>query len=163
MFINIQQVALVLANHYETFKQAAGGIDFHPLQAAFELQDPNSTFWNNVLSMQNHLAKGLLCGFGYRNSLFGDWRCSFQNGKLALPSEAYRKEVENYLEEALFIPSTTPIASGKISLSNFTIPLFGMFPDDETAEKYRREKEIIEKIYRGQDVVEVTLQRLGHF
>lgn len=161
MFINIQQTATVLANHYEIFKQAAGGIDFHPLQAVFELQNPDSTFWKNVFSMKNHLAKGLLFGFGLNNSLFGDWSFSYRNGTLVLPSEEYRKEIENYLkDETGFIPSITHVARDESSVSNFTIPIFGMILGDETAEKYAQEKKIIEKIYHNRDIVEVTLQRL---
>lgn len=163
MLINIQKTALVLAENYETFKKAAGGMDFHPLQAVFELQDPNSLFWENVFSIHNHLAKGLLFGFGLQNSLFGSWRFSALNGELALPSEEYREEIENYLKNALSVESTTSGISSEGSQSIFTIPLFGMVSGDGTAQAYSKEKDFIEKTYRGKDVVEVTLQRLTRF
>lgn len=159
--INIKQTALVLAEHYEIFKQAAGGMDFHPLQAVFELQDPNSMFWRNVFSLQNHLAKGLLFGFGLKNSLFGNWRFSSLNGKL-LPSENYKEEIEDYLKSALSLTSSKQLSTFENgSAINMAIPIFGMLPEDETAQEYAKEKVAIEKIYRGQDIVEVTLQRLA--
>ncbi len=156
MLINIQNTALVLAENYAIFKEASGGMDFHPLQAVFELQDSDSLFWKNIFSLQNHLAKGLLFGYGLENSLFGQWSFSSSQGKLTLPSEAYREEIEEYLKNAPF----TPTISDNVSTSHFTIPLFGIVPQDETAKKYAQEKDSIEKIYRGKDMVEVTLQCL---
>jgi hypothetical protein len=155
MLINIQRTALVLAENYAIFKEASGGMDFHPLQAVFELQDPDSLFWKNVFSMQNHTAKGLLFGFGLNNSLFGNWRFSSSQGKLDLPSDQYRKEIEDYLNNAPFTPTTNQ----KPDL-NFTIPLFGAIQGDRIAKKYIKEKDAIEKAYHGKDIVEVTLQRL---
>jgi hypothetical protein len=39
--------------------------------------------------------------------------------------------------------------------------VFRTIAGDDTAEKYIKEKVAIERIYRGQDVVEVTLRRLA--
>lgn len=157
VLIDIQRTALVLAENYSIFKEASGGMDFHPLQAVFELQDPDSVFWKNIFSLQNHLAKGLLFGYGLKNSLFGHWSFSSSQGKLTLPSEKYREKIEDYLKGTSFKP-TMPNQS---SISNLTIPLFGMVAGDKTAKKYAKEKAAIEKIYRGKDIVEVTLQCLA--
>jgi hypothetical protein len=156
VLINVQSTALVLAENYAVFKEAAGGMDFHPLQAVFELQNPDSVFWKNVFSMQNHTAKGLLFGFGLSNSLFGHWSFSSSQGKLNLPSDEYREEIEDYLKNAPF----SPTISSQTSNLDFTIPLFGTVLGDGTVKKYAKEKVAIEKIYRGKDIVEVTLQRL---
>ena len=162
MLINIQQTALLLAENYEIFKNASG-MDFHPLQAVFELQNPDSVFWKNIFSMKNHIAKGLLFGFGLKNSIFGNWRFSGLNGTLSLPSDEHREDIVDYLKN---LPSNvsrkdpgSPFCDEP--LSDLAIPLFGMVPWDETAEKYTKEKDSIEKIYRGQDTVEVTLRRLA--
>ena len=162
MLINIQQTALVLAENYEIFKNAAG-MDFHPLQAVFELQNPDSVFWENVFSMKNHIAKGLLFGFGLKNSIFGNWSFSGSNGALALPSDEYRENIVDYLKN---LPSNISRKNPDSPFCNeplydLAIPLFGMVPWDETAEKYTKEKAFIEKIYRGQDMVEVTLRCLA--
>lgn len=206
VLVNIQQTALTLAENYAIFKNAAE-MDFHPLQVVFELRNPDSIFWRKVLSMPNHLSKGLLFGFGLRNSIFGDWRFSCRKAKASID---WGKDIVEYLKKAApvapansiklgegFIPlfggghrddlaqkcarasselgkdildyltntptsqSTSVVKPGEGSPSNFTIPLFGAIDGDDTIQKYTKEKMEIEKIYRGQDLVEVTLQRLA--
>lgn len=158
LFINIQQTSLVLAENYEIFKQAAG-MDFHPLHVVFEAEDPNSIFWKNVMSVENHLAKGLLFGFGCRNSLFGSWAFSVRKGDLGLPSEEYRKEVEEFVQQTPSLLSTDVVPQGAFA---FNIPLFSTIPGDETAKKYEKERIIIEQKYHNQDIIEVTLKQLFH-
>lgn len=146
LFINIQQTAHVLEENYEIFKQAAG-MDFDPLEVVLEAKDLNSEFWEKVMAMENHLAKGLLFGFGNTNSLLG--QLTFKGGRecAEFPSET----------QIPLILSTDIVPKGNYS---FSIPLFGAVPADGTAEKYGRERDGIESIYRNQDMVEVTLQRL---
>ena len=154
---NIQRTALVLAENYSIFKEAVG-MDFHPLQVVFELQNPHSEFWKRIFKVENHVAKGLLFGFGLKNALFGDW--SFKQLHTNTSTEL-EKEVAQYLKNTPLHISTTPVEVGESSPSNFTIPLFGVVQGDDVAEKYEKEKKEIEKIYLGQDMVEVTLQRLS--
>ncbi len=216
--INIQQTALVLAENYEIFK-AAAGMDFDPLQAVFEAQNSDSIFWKNVFSMQNHVAKGLLFGFGIKNSIFFNW-CELvdhpisSNAQQAFALDDYREDILKYtpighklgiwaaqkprdsidrkrinidnmnpfatpeprgasaaqipslwpiglyLQNHSFELSTAPVEFGKGSSSNFTIPMFRTIIEDDTVEKYTKEKTAIEKTYDGHDVVEVTLRRL---
>lgn len=158
LFINIQQTALVLAENYDIFKQAAG-MDFHPLQIVFEAEDLNSAFWNNVMSMENHMAKGLLFGFGRRNSQFGSWTFldHGKSGHLVLPNEGYREKIEFFLKQSIMTISTDIVPKGNFS---FNIPLFGAISGDETAEKYGKERSIIARKYHNQDMVDVTLKRL---
>jgi len=146
-FINIQQTALVLAENYEIFKQAAE-MDFHPLDVILEAEDPDSAFWKNVMSTENHLAKGLLFGFGYRNSLFGNRLFSDRSGNSDLPKE---------MEDTSLLTSTDVVPNGSFS---FSIPIFGTVRGDETAEKYGQERVAIEQKYHNQDRVEVTLKQL---
>jgi hypothetical protein len=157
IFADIQHTALVLAENYQVFKNASG-MEFHPLKEVFELQNPDSVFWKNIFSVPNHLAKGLLFGFGLRNSIFGDWKFTHSN---ANASSVFEGHILDYLKETQLKTSTNQARSGEASSLNFTIPLFGAVPGDGTAEKYKKEKDEIEKIYRGQDLVEVTLKRLA--
>lgn len=136
ILINVPETISVLTKHYEIFKQATG-MEFEPIKVVLEAEDPDSLFWKRVFAMENHLAKGLLYGFGLKNSL------SFNS--------TYEISTDD--------PS---IKTGKGSLTNFRIPLFGVAPGDKTAEKYREEKKIIEQIYRNQDMIQVTLQRLAN-
>ena len=168
IFADIQQTAIVMAEN-ETIFRNAGEMEFHPLQTVLELQNPNSVFWNNVFSVKNHLAKGLLFGFGLRNSIFGNWYFTYLDSEsAALDSKVMQSEdhLENriieYLKNANYRRSTVPVNYTKGSPSNFTIPLFGVVDGDCTAEKYIKEKIAIEAAYQGRDLVEVTLQRLAN-
>jgi hypothetical protein len=156
VLINVQQTALILAENYEIFKNAAD-MDFQPLQAVFEAKNPDSLFWKNIFSLKNHLVKGLLFGFGLKNSIFFHWRqlCSHAQGVLI------SEDISEYLQDHHFELSTAPVEFSQGSLSNFTTPVFRTIAGDDTAEKYIKEKAAIEKVYRGQDIVEVTLRRLS--
>lgn len=154
---NIQKVALVLAENYAIFREASK-MDFHPLEAALELQNPHSIFWNNVFKIDNHLAKGLLFGFGRKNSFFGDWKFKqwSKNPSLHLSEQAVA-----YLKSTSLQASATSVKIGKGGLSNFTIPIFGAVEDDEMIELYEKEKREIEKIFHGKDFIETILGRLA--
>jgi hypothetical protein len=154
---NIQRVSLVLAENYSIFREASG-MDFHPLEAALGLQDPHSVFWNNVFKIDNHLAKGLLFGFGEKNSFFGDWGLKQWSKK---SSVRLSEKAIAYLKNVPSRTSTARVKIGEGGPSNFTIPIFGAIEDDEMIELYEKEKKEIEKIYRGKDLIEVTLQRLA--
>ncbi|MBS0620983.1 MAG: hypothetical protein JSS61_05955 [Verrucomicrobia bacterium] len=149
---NIQEASLVLAENYTIFKEAAG-MDFHPLQAVFDLENPNSEFWKKVLSLPNHLSKGLIYGFGFKNALFGTWDLQYSD---TIPSSA----LTNYVKSLPLKPSAKAVDLGTGSPTHFTIPIFGILEGDDTAKKYEKEKKAIEKIYQGHDLVEVTLQHL---
>ena len=148
--VDIQKTALVLEENYEIFKKVAGQ-DFHPLSIVFELENPNSQFWSKVFQLENHLTKGLLFGFGKKNSILFSWELEF--------SESPR--VVEYLKTNSLQPSTTQtIGFGQGTVNNFTIPIFGSTSEDETVHKYEQEKRQIEKIYRGQNLVKITLEKL---
>ncbi len=125
-------------------------MDFHPLQVVFEAEDPNSEFWKKVMSIENHLAKGLLFGFGRQNSLFGSWAFSRTN-------EGHRKKAEAFINQTPFIASTDIVPRGKFF---FNIPFFRAIQGDKTAKKYGKERVAIERRYRNQDMIEITLKQL---
>jgi hypothetical protein len=123
-----------------------------------ELQNPHSVFWNNVFKIDNHLAKGLLFGFGRKNSFFADWEFKqwSKNPSLHLSEQAVA-----YLKNVPSRPSTTRVKIGEGGPSNFTIPIFGTIEDDEMVELYEKEKKEIEKIYHGKNFLDITFQRLA--
>ena len=158
--MDIQKTALILAENYEIFK-ACTDENFHPLEVIFELENPDSSFWNKVFSLDNHIAKGLLFGFGKRNSVI--W-----SGNLKAQSHA--SQVSKYTKPCLLLPSTKPIQIpsglarnhmkfGK-NIEELTIPFFWCIEEDEIKKQYEQEKQRIQQIYRGKDVVEITLQRI---
>lgn len=144
MLANTERTALTMQENYEIFREASG-MEFQPFQVIRELINPNALFWKNIFSLPNHLAKGLLFGFGLKNSQLGHQRFSHHLEK----------------DSTEHIVSTTRVEFGSGSPSNFNIPLFGTVLGDETIEKYKKEKVEIEKIYEGKDLVEVTLRRLA--
>lgn len=152
LLAHIQRTAFVLSENYNVFKEATG-MDFHPLEVVFELENPNSIFWNRVFEVKNHLAKGLLFGFGMKNSLVFDWKMKYQQEESA---------ISTYLDTIPYETSTEEdIPFGEGNASNFTIPRFGNVAGEELPLKYEEEKREIEKIYRNKDLVEVSLEKLG--
>lgn len=153
---NIQTVALVLAENYPIFREISE-IDFHPLEMALELQNPHSAFWNRVFKIDNHLTKGLIFGFGRKNSFFWDWKLNHlsKTSSLHLSEKAI-----SYLKNIPSNPSTPRVEIGKGGPSNFTVPIFGTVEGDEVVRLYEKEKKEIEKIFRGKDFVEIVLERL---
>lgn len=144
MFADIQKVVQSIRDNYTIFREAAG-FDFKPQEVALELENPDSLFWKKVFEIDNHVAKGLLFGFGKRNAQLFDQQLKYAD-----------------LEIDADVPSTTTVELEKGSPSNFTIPFFRTTSlEDEMVQTYTKEKEEIEKIYKDQDLVEVTLQKLA--
>jgi hypothetical protein len=113
------------------------------------------------LKIKNHLAKGLLFGFGLKNSMFFHWNLLHSNVQQALASNGYAEDVLEYLQSHRFELSAASVKFRRGSLSNFTIPVFRTIVGDDTAEKYKKEKAAIERMYQRQNEVEVTLGRLA--
>lgn len=141
---DVVKVALVLAENYDIFKKITGE-DFHPFEMVYELNNSNSPFWNKILSEGgNFVGKGLLYGYGKKNSLVFGW------------------EKEDFFEMKTFLrPSTAQsIPYGCANPDNFAIPFFQTIEEDNIAAKYEKEKVYIQKKYRNKNLVEVTLQRV---
>ena len=58
-------------------------------------------------------------------------------------------------------PGSASMVARVLDYNQITTEILGTIAGDDTAEKYIKEKVAIERIYRGQDVVEVTLRRLA--
>lgn len=142
-------MACVIEKNYAIFRNVVGE-DFHPLEVVFELGNPDALFWKKVLS--DHLAQGILFGFGRKNSLHYVWKHHYQ-GK--------DPKVGEYFQQVHWESSTKKqIPYQKVSSSNFTIPRFGCIEKDKFVKKYRKERKKILKIYQGKDLVDVTLTQL---
>jgi hypothetical protein len=157
IFADIQKTAIILAKHSHFFQNSLGR-DFEPLQMALELEDPMSKVWAIIYNSKDYIAKGLLFGFGLENSLFFSWWSKYLHSENLTPNA---KEISEYLQGAYFPFSTHPVELRTGSLNHFTIPVFREVANDPVAETYKKEKKRIEKIYRGQDLVEYTLKQLA--
>lgn len=150
--IDIQKTAIVLAENYELFKSCTG-MDFHPLEKVFEIEDPNSIFWQKAFYDQVTL--GILYGFGKNNALFYEWRENF---------EPRPGPISQFLQNTCTFACKDEIPWRDVDSKGFdvlSIPGFIAIEGDEVVERYKREKEAIRKIYRGKDLVETTLRRLA--
>lgn len=149
--VNIQQTVFILGKHYAVFRNIVG-YDFDPLEKVFELENSDSDFWLQVLN--NHQAHGLLCGFGEKNVLFFEWSRTY---------ETRTGKVASYLNRCPLLmqsPSTyKPCPFGSEGPDNFDIPAFQASFEDEIVEQFLQEKAKIQKIYKGKDMLEVTLER----
>lgn len=150
LFLDIAKTAVLLAEHYDYFKKIAG-MDFDPFAIVYEIEDPQSQFWNRVFQMENHLAKGLLFGYGEKNALLFD--CQFKHLE---KDEAFSKQI---MDIPIPVSFEKEVSLGQGNLRNFTIPRFGV-ADREYIRKYQIEKKEIEDFYQGKDFLSTTLKIL---
>ncbi len=171
IFANVIKTALVLAENYDFFRSFTG-IDFHPLEIVFDLENPDSLFWNKFFdgnskderSSQEQrdatIALGLLFGFGKKNTLFFTWKGDMEGkeGKVAqfLKSLPYKGSLDFYKENS----SLWSQIFREQGLNTFLIPGFLTFEDDDTLELYKKEREKIQAIYKRRDFLEVTIEQL---
>lgn len=165
ILVDVQKTAFVLAENYEVFKKFTGS-DFHPLEAAFEIEDPNSRFWNAIFNYKKkdsetrdhalaQIVAGLLFGFGKHNTLFWTWHQEFENKK---------GKVADYLKNAKFpgsIISEPTLSNKDLPLDSLFIPTYRTLEENEMTELYKKELRKIKKLYRGKDFLEVTLLQLS--
>lgn len=142
-FVSIPKVTNILRTHYQTFYSMIGS-DFNPSTIVYEIQDADSAFWQKAL--HHPVLLGILLGFGEENA----W--TFYSKYYALEEE---------------FSKTIPLKKGEdkhyysCSLENFPLPSFVVaYPDDLMVEKYKVEREEIQKIYGPHDFVTLTLEKL---
>lgn len=142
VFVNVLQVALTLQEHYSLFKDFVG-FDFDPISVVMELREDKSAFWDKLEEGESALLWGILYGFGKENSFCYLWKDKY---KCLNEIEAFASQ------EFVSIPS----------LNNFSIPAFASFFEyDLVIQKYKKEKEIIQKEYQGKNFLDHTLKILS--
>jgi hypothetical protein len=145
-FVNILQTALTMLQHYELFKEAVG-TEFNPFDMAYDFKNRDSPFWQLV--SDNSALMGILFGYGRENSWMFHWKHFDHDEK----KDHFAKIVTTY--------SSDYSRQGKNKLADFSLPAFMVInTKDKMIKKYRKEREEIKKIYKGQDFVELTLQKM---
>lgn len=148
-FVNIEKTALLLSDNYTIFRDVLGR-EFEPLEEVFEIDNPKSNFWNIVL--KNHITKGLLCGYGKRNSYFFNWMVEYQKNP---------NKVGEYFKTLSFdFSSKEKVDHFRANATNFTIPVYRSLPQDPTIAAYEAEKKQIKETYKNKDFLETTLLQL---
>ena len=146
-FVNIYETALVIQKNYPIFRKRIGE-DFDSLDVVFELQEESSKFWDIVFE-QSELV-GLLYGFGLENSLCFSWK--------------YRDNKANIQDFAHSLNSNFSIQRknyGSATIHTFSLPIFAEFNKNHCmVNRYEAERKEIKKIYKNQDFVTYTLNKL---
>ena len=148
--IDIVKTSLVIQENYQIFREQIGE-DFHPLQLVVEFSNPliQKKYWNKIRT--NSLLMGLLLGYGKTNAYSFNWKYFDHPAECNpfcknLPFTFSRKTYEGIV---------------KYSIEDFDIPMFASFvTPDETIEKYLKEKEQIQNLYRGKDFLDYSLELL---
>ncbi len=156
-FINIAETAKVLKQHYSLFKDYVG-FDFDPLSVVFEIEDPNSPFWNAIwkteFTDQNICLMGILFGYGLENSYCFSWHyVSEKNLKEATFIEAFLKQWKPTTPDETLKQFNPP--------HSFFLPAYVSFAiSDSQLEQYKREYDKIRDVYQRSDIIECTMKQL---
>lgn len=147
-FVNIFQTAITIQENYQAFYSAVKK-DFHPLEVTLEIEDTKSSFWNAI--EDNAQLLGLLLGYGRVNSYAFHWK-----NKEATPRiTKFMENIENRKKDSEFV--------GDISFNTayFDLPSFISFEmKDSKIEQYQKEREKIQKMYKGKNFLQYTLDIL---
>ncbi len=145
-FVDVAKVAQTLQENYTIFKRETG-FEFDPHEVALAMEDWPE-FWDEVFG--NSTLVGLLFGFGLKNS-------SNFTSKYRDHPEICEESFESF--KSYF--SDEP-AYGKVTVSEFPLPIFASFSngEDEVIEKYKKERKAIQREYQDKDFLKLTLQKL---
>ena len=146
VFVDILKTAAVIQDNYEAFHKAMG-FDFHPLELTLQMNQKDSVFWKNI----NSYLYGLLFGFGKTNSQLFHWK-HFDHPKSC---DEFCKNIEpSFSNEQLR-------GHIKFTIDNFQTPSFMSFNEiDPIINIYKEERKMIKEIYKDNDFLDLTLQRL---
>ena len=142
IFINVLEAALAIQENYSLFRDFVG-FDFDPVSVVMELKEEKSAFWEKINSKESSFLWGVLYGFGKENSLCYSWKSKHE----------FLNEVDDFMSDE-FIPIP--------SLKNFSIPIFAsFFENDPVVQKYKKERDSIQKEYQGKIFLDHTLKLLS--
>lgn len=149
--IDILRTALVIQDNYELFRKEVD-FDFHPLEIVLEMPNRSSEFWKKLKNSKNAaLLWGILFGYGKENATIFNWKY-FDYPVMA---KSFMESLPSHLSYI------QPKGRIKLSISNFEIPSFISFTDDDKMiVRYSLEREKIKKIYQNNDLLEITLKKL---
>ena len=164
LLADVKKTALVLERHYEFYKSIVGE-DFHPLEVVYDLENPDSSFWNAILFSSSrkdrdpvkiHKAIGLLFGFGEDNATLFSWR-EQARGKGGKVEELFNRQ------ESLTTSNKCSCFSRMMCewFEVMGIPGYISFDEGKRMGEFEQERKKIQKIYRGRDFLRVTLKELS--
>lgn len=129
--VNIEQFKKVFSKYEQDFKKIDSSITFS--RAMRELEQADSSFWDAVFN--DHYLRGLLYGYGETNA--------------------------RHFSEIISMNQTPAKFSARVTEGTVQLPTYAVAGVDAQEEFYKKQKETIEKIYKNQDLIEVTFKRLS--
>lgn len=155
--VNIAATAITLQKHYHELKEFVG-FEFDPFQVIFEIENEHSLFWDKVL--KNEYFLGTILGYGEDNAHIAWLHQCYKDGEY---SGKYQDKIKEFIETIFSkSPSSNASAQTKEDIS-FLLPSFSCYSagqSERLLEKYKHDREEIKKIYKGKDLVDVTLDRI---
>jgi hypothetical protein len=136
MLVNLNNVRNLLQSHQKTFQEHLKMV-IDAEQILQQLDQPSSAFWSTVF--KDHYLAGLLYGF--------DEESIRQFDKTIRSSSVERNRFSDD-------------HSGFVSIESFPLPVYAIFPGDTRLTEYAKQREQIQKLYKGRDFMEVTLRRM---
>ena len=156
--VNIEATASMLKTRYSEFRNFIG-YDFDPLSIVFDIEDSESIFWDKILTDDYFL--GLVLGYGDINAWLH--KCCFEDYKNGKFGGKNQDKIKAFLSKILNrTPTSHNFANCKEDIL-FALPTFGCFNSRQSLffiKKYKKDRERIRKIYKGKDLITVTLDRL---
>ena len=163
---DVLKTAFVLSENYEIFKELTG-MDFHPLEIVFDLENPDSVFWNRIFGSKQregkshfyaNMANGLLFGFGKKNALLFSWRDEMRgkNEKIDAFFESFSLHPDDLNKRARTSKEIWRKGARLLEILGFVSD-----KNDDIVERYENEKIKIQQFCTGKDFLEVTLQQLS--
>ena len=150
-FVNIEMTLRILLDSYEDFRRGLG-YDFDPFQAVFEVEDPNSIFWNKII--KQHALLGIILGFGQDNAWFFRWRMYYEDAQDKKGNFVRSLCSEFSQNDDIIYPDP----------QHFMLPLFRRFGlcrnDLLLIDQYKKEQQQIKSLYKNRDEVDVALEWL---
>jgi len=149
LFLNIEMTIRTLIKYYEDFKRTLG-YDFDPFQIVFDVENPNSKFWNTI-ARDGHALLGILLGYGQANSWFFEWNLKYEEANN--PMGNFIK----HMHSKFYDPKPILFSTSR----HFSLPSFrsyGAYSDDQKlVNQYKQERRKIKSLYKWHDPVDVAL------
>ncbi len=161
LFVDVFETASVLQENYDLFKRAVG-FDFDPLKITLEIGKPGSSFWTSINSPKYSYLWGLLYGFGKENSFSYYWKYRLFWSDMTPETQAEKAFAESIKKQPFRFAQDFFM---KCSIDDFPIPAFATYSKPNSmVMQYEKEREEIQKLYKGKDFVDYTLELLteGH-
>lgn len=161
-FVNVLQTTYILEKYYDKFREVLG-YDFDPLEEVLKMQNEQTAFWDYFFgekACNHHLLCGLLYGYGWENAF------TFHMKNTKHVDKDNKDKTRVFFDQLTFSSKDDQLdiiqKEHPFSINNFPLPGFISFPTyDQTLEKYKNERSLIQSFYEGKDFLQTTLKVLS--